>query len=204
MKERNKSDRTVESRTRQLLEMQGFGTTSDERLAEIRPWLRVAPAATASWLLLGTLSQSPTVLWILVPFVVLGAILPTHPFDVFYNHCARYVLGQPVLPENPVQRRVCCALAGGWAMVTAILFQWGFTTAGTVTGLIATAGCALPAFTDFCVPSFVMSLMGREVLSCVPVAVDDGRRTRPWWEDEMTVPSKPETQTLYVGAHRRS
>lgn len=189
-----------------MLEMQGFTSISDERLRLIRPWLRVAPAITATWMLLGTLVHSSLVLWFLVPFAVLGAVLPTHPFDVFYNYCARYILGQPVLPENPAQRRVCCALAGGWAMTTALLIQFGHTTAALVTGLIATAGCALPALTDFCVPSLVMRLFGstREAgctpdLSALPLPEKHGR----WWDAELPMPPMPVTYTVYLSSNGR-
>lgn len=182
--------------------MQGFTSVPDERLRAIRRWLRVAPAITAAWMLLGTLSQSPLVLVLLVPFSVMGALLPTHPFDVFYNHLARFVLGQPVLPENPLQRRVCCALASGWAIVTAILFYRGFATAGMVTGMVATLGCALPALTDFCVPSYFLSLFSRRGTTCaVPVFSEDdgGRRTPPWWIQDEDSREEPVSRTLYVG-----
>jgi hypothetical protein len=35
----------------------------------------------------------------LVPFAALGAILPGHPFDVFYNYGLRHLLGTPALPR---------------------------------------------------------------------------------------------------------
>ena len=186
--------------------MQGFTSVSDARLMTIRPWLRVAPGVTASWMLLGTLTQSPFVLGLLVPFALLGAVLPTHPFDVFYNHCARFVLGQPVLPENPVQRRVCCALASGWAIGTALLFHYGLDGAGTVTGLLATTGCALPALTDLCVPSFVMALFGKGAAQCtVPVhhASAEESRSSAWWRSEDLPLPDPVTRTLYVSGGRR-
>lgn len=184
---------------------------SDARLLTIRPWLRVAPGVSASWILLGTLTQSPFVLGLFVPFAVLGALLPTHPFDVFYNHCARFILGQPLLPENPLQRRICCALASGWAIATALLFYYGFATAGTVTGLFATAGCALPALTDMCVPSFVMSLLGTESVRCsipipfqMPMPTDDAEDARTaWWRKDEPTLLEPVTRTLYVSGRRR-
>jgi hypothetical protein len=189
-----------------MLEMQGFTAVSDERLRLIRPWLRVAPAITATWMLLGTLVQSSLILWFLVPFALLGAILPTHPFDVFYNYCARYILGQPVLPENPAQRRVCCALAGAWAIATAVLIQLGHPTAATVVGLIATAGCALPALTDFCVPSLVMSLLGSaRQPACTPnlsVELRPEPRGR-WWDAERPIAQVPVTYTVYLTSDGR-
>ena len=204
MKAGKNSDAGWTPRARRLLDMQGFAAVPEEALQAVRPWLRVAPAVTAGGMLLGTLTQSPVVLSVLVPFALLGALLPTHPFDVFYNHCARFVLGKPDLPENPLQRRICCGVASGWAIATAVLFLSGHPTAATVTGLIATTGCALPALTDFCVPSYVLHLLGRTPAACVvPISGKPERHAGMAWTTLPPPAPEPVTHTMFVSGGGR-
>ncbi len=201
MKGRDNSAVILTPRVKRLLEMQGFSDVSEERLAAIRPWLRVAPAITATWILLGTITQSPLVLWVLVPFAILGALLPAHPFDVFYNSCLRFVLGATLLPNSPLQRRICCGLSGGWAATTATFLHLDMVTAATVTGIFATVGCALPALSDYCVPSFVMNLLGIDAACSIPEPANDDSTINTWWDSERKLEA-PLTRTLYVHGYR--
>ncbi len=67
------------------IEAQGFVDLDDRTLAQINYWLRLSPAICMVWVAVGTALSSPTILWSLVPFAALGAILTSHPFDVLYN-----------------------------------------------------------------------------------------------------------------------
>ena len=71
--------------TRKRLETQGFLGLDDRSLAEINYWLRLSPAICMLWAAVGTALNSASLLWALVPFALLGAILPGHPFDVVYT-----------------------------------------------------------------------------------------------------------------------
>src|SRR5215469_14862295 len=79
---------------RERIQAQGFCGLSDAMYAQINYPLRLSPAICMVWAAVGTALASPTILWALVPFAVLGAILPGHPFDVLYNyglrHCGDY------------------------------------------------------------------------------------------------------------------
>lgn len=183
---------------RHMLALQGYSGVSEARLAAIRPWLRVAPALTAAWLFFGTLVHSAEILWVLVPFTVLGAVLPLHPFDVFYNHIARHVLGGPMLPASPLQRRLCCAIAGGWAAITALLLQGGYPMAAMWTGGFATFGCVLPAITEFCIPSFIMHLLGARGEACEVPLAPTSTGTLPWWTLGEIDDRDSAARTLYV------
>jgi hypothetical protein len=80
--------KTISPAARKRLEMQGFVDMSDADLAEIRPWLRVSPVITVLWMAAGLFLGSAKVIWAMIPFSIAGAILPGHPFDVFYNYRA--------------------------------------------------------------------------------------------------------------------
>jgi hypothetical protein len=67
----------------------------DETYAQINYPLRLSPAICMVWVAVGTALASPIILWALMPFAALGAILPGHPFDVLYNLGRRHLLGTP-------------------------------------------------------------------------------------------------------------
>jgi hypothetical protein len=123
------------ARMRARLEMQGFVGLNDRRLAESRPWLRLAPAICATWATLGTIVASPVLLWALVPFAALGALRRSHPFDALYNYGLRHLLGTRRLPAYGPPRRVACGVATVWLAATAAAFGSG--AAATFTSKIA-------------------------------------------------------------------
>ncbi len=93
------------------IEAQGFVDLDDRTLAQIDYWLRLSPAICMVWGALGTALSSPTILWSLVPFVALGAVLTGHPFDVLYNYGFRYLAHAPRLPRYPLPRSLACLMA---------------------------------------------------------------------------------------------
>ncbi len=79
---------------RERIQAQGFCGLSDATYAQINYPLRLSPAICMLWAAAGTALASATILWVLVPFALLGAILPTHPFDVLYNGSSRNRVGK--------------------------------------------------------------------------------------------------------------
>jgi hypothetical protein len=74
---------------------QGFVGLDSRTLHQINCWLRLSPAICMTWAAVGTALGSARILWALVPFAVLGAVLPGHPFDVLYTYGFRYVVHGP-------------------------------------------------------------------------------------------------------------
>jgi hypothetical protein len=113
----------------------------------------------------GTALASPIVLWTLAPFAALGAILPGHPFDVFYNYGLRHLLGTRTLPRYGARRRFACALA----TVVVITAAWGFAAGRPLVGNIAGWSLVALAFvnvsTGFCIPSFLVRVVVGKVIS---------------------------------------
>ena len=149
---------------RERIQAQGFCGLSDATYAQINYPLRVAPAICMTWAAVGTALASPAVLWALVPFAVLGAILPGHPFDVLYNYGLRHLLGRPMLPRYGKRRRMACVMgavtvgAAGWA------FQAGMPTLGYLLGAFLATIAFVNVSTGFCVPSYMARLLFGKVV----------------------------------------
>jgi hypothetical protein len=147
--------------TRARIEMQGFVGLDDDRLNEVRPWLRLAPALCAGWAAVATVMASPALFWALAPFAALGALRRGHPFDALYNHGLRHLLGTRPLPPYQAPRRFACGVATVWLAVTALAFSGGAETLGYALGGMLVAVALVPVTTDFCIPSFVFRTVGR-------------------------------------------
>ena len=98
---------------------------------------------------------SAWVLWALVPFAVAGTVLPGHPFDVLYNYGARFLTGGPRLPKYGAPKHFACAVGAAWVASTGAAFYFGQAYLGYALGGSMVAAAAIPAITDFCIPSFV-------------------------------------------------
>ena len=146
---------TVSATMRRRIEAQGFVGLSDGTLAEVGPWLRLAPGICMVWAAIGTYLGSATVLWALVPFAALGAVLPGHPFDVIYNYGIRYMTGTRELPRYNAPRRFACAVGTVWLGCTGWAFYAGAATLGYVLGGLLVVVAGMAAFTDFCIASFI-------------------------------------------------
>lgn len=150
---------TVSSTTRKRIEAQGYLGLSDAGLAEVGPWLRLAPAICMVWSAIATLYQSELALMILVPFAALGALLRGHPFEAIYNYGIRHIIGTQKLPPAQAPRRFACGVATIYLLVTIIAFHNGFPFIGQFFGFSLAAAAAVPTFTDFCIPSFAYGLI---------------------------------------------
>src|SRR5215211_8749204 len=85
----------IPATTKHRIEAQGFLGCDDRTLAQINYWLRLSPAICMVWTAIGTALNSAPILWALVPFALLGAVLPGHPFDLLYTYGFRYWVHGP-------------------------------------------------------------------------------------------------------------
>lgn len=145
--------------TRDRLDVQGFCDVSDARLSEAQFGLRIAPALCGVCAVVGTVLASPSILIALAIIATVGAILTTHPFDVFYNYGLRHAMGREPLPPAGAPRRFACAVAAVWLVVVAGLFLGGLTVAGYVVGALFVAIAAWVASTHICPQSISWTLM---------------------------------------------
>jgi len=152
--------------TRDRIEAQGFLGLDDRTVCQINYWLRLAPAICMVWTAVGTALQSATVLWWLVPFAALGALLPGHPFDLLYTYGFRQVVHGPALPRYPLPRRFACLLATVMLVGAAWGFQVGLPLVGQVIGWTLVAAAFVQVSTGFCIPSFIYGLVFGKPSSC--------------------------------------
>ena len=145
--------------TRRRIEAQGYLGMSDAEIAEVGPWLRLAPAGCMVWIAVATYFQSEAALILLAPIAALGAIFRGHPFEITYNHGIRHMLGTRRLPPAGTPRRFACAVATVWLVAASWAFYSDAAVLGQVLGFSLAAAAAVPAFTDFCIPSFVYGLI---------------------------------------------
>ena len=147
------------SKTRRLVEMQGFVGFDDQTVRHLDYALRISPVICLAMTAIATALESVTLLWILLPFAIGGAILNNHPFDVVYNRGIRYLTGGPVIPRYPMPRRFACMLASAWIMAEILSFSYGMSLAGHILGWSLVATAAVPVITGFCIPSFIYGLI---------------------------------------------
>src|SRR5688572_26245561 len=145
----------VTGKTRERIEAQGFCDLDEQTYAHINYPLRISPAICMVWTAVGTALASPVILWALVPFAALGALLPGHPFDVVYNHGLRHVLRMPPLPRYGPRRRFACAVATVMLISAAWGFQAGSPALGHLAGWSLVAAAFVNVSTGFCIPSFI-------------------------------------------------
>ena len=111
------------------------------------------------WIAIATYYQSEAALILLAPIAALGAIFRGHLFEVAYNHGIRHILGTRRLPPAGAPRRFACAVATVWLVAASWAFYIDAVVLGQVLGFSLAAAASVPAFTDFCIPSFVYGLI---------------------------------------------
>ena len=144
---------------RRRVEAQGFTGLPDETVAGLDLALRLSPAICMTWAASGTALASPAALWALVPFALLGAILPGHPFDVLYNHLLRHRLGRESIPRYPRPRRFACLLASLFLMAAGGAFRAGQPAIGYAFGGSLTLAAFVNVSAGFCIPSFLYGMV---------------------------------------------
>lgn len=142
---------------RRRLEAQGFCGLDDATLQQLAPWLRWSPAIGTLMMIIGVAWQSPIVLWALAATTLLGAFLPSHPFDLIYNYGLRYLTRTAPLPKQGPQRRFASGLAIVWLFATGWAFHIGSATVGFALGIALIAVAALVSTTHFCIPSLIFN-----------------------------------------------
>ncbi len=123
------------------------------------PWVRLAPAADAAWLVAGILLGSPVMLWAAAGSSLSGAITGLHPAErlaLAIRRPGRF--RRP--PPSPRPRRFAMALDATLAAAAALCFSVGARPTGTVIGLLLAAACVLTAASYHCLGS---ALYGRLV-----------------------------------------
>jgi hypothetical protein len=151
---------------RRRVEAQGFVGLNDRQIAQIQYWLRLSPAICMTWAACGTALQSASVLWALVPFALLGALLPGHPFDLLYTFGIRRLTGGPAIPRYPRPRRFACFLATLMLVGAAWSFQSGWILGGQLFGWGLVSAALVNVTTGFCIPSFIYGLLFGPPGSC--------------------------------------
>jgi hypothetical protein len=149
---------------RERIEAQGFCGLDDTTYAEVHYPLRLSPAICMLWAAIGTVSGSASILWALAPFAALGAVLPKHPFDFFYDHGLRHLLKMPALPRYGFRRHLACAVATAMIVGAAWSFQAGVLTTGHILGWALVTAACVNVSTGFCVPSFVVRVLFGKVV----------------------------------------
>jgi hypothetical protein len=144
---------------RERIEAQGFCGLDDNLLAILNYPLRLAPAMCMTWTLVGIVLGSPAVIGALVPFAILGAVLPGHPFDVIYNFGLRHLLKTPALPRYGKRRRLACVAASTALSVSAMSLQVGISPLGYVLAGMVVAGTLLNVSTGICPPAAIAGVI---------------------------------------------
>jgi len=158
------SEISATARTR--IEAQGFLDLDDRTLSQINFWLRLSPAICMVWVAIGTALSSATILWALVPFALLGALLQGHPFDLLYTYGFRHLVHGPRLPRYPLPRRFACLLATVMVASAAWAFQAGNSMVGHILGWSLVVAAFANVSTGFCIPSFIYGLVFGKPSSC--------------------------------------
>jgi hypothetical protein len=145
------------TRTRYLLELQGYRGLCDRNLVELDPWLRVVPSFYAGWALVASLQGAAGAIALLAVIAFVGAVAPLHPFDLPYNLVIRHWTGTPPIPASGPPRRFACAVASMWLTGTAVTLATGAAALGLALGLAFAATALVPVVTGLCVPSWVLT-----------------------------------------------
>ncbi len=154
----------ISTTARERIQMQGFCGLSDATYAQINYPLRLSPGIMMVWVAVGTVLASAQILWALVPFTALAAILTGHPFDVLYNYGLRYLMGTQKLPRYGLRRRFAFALATTMVSVAAGAFQAGVPSLGYIVGGAIVASTCLNVITGICGPAVLAGrLFGKVV-----------------------------------------
>jgi hypothetical protein len=154
----------ISTTAREKIQAQGFCGLSDATYAQINYPLRLSPAIMMVWVAIGTVLASVRILWALVPFTALGAILTGHPFDVLYNHGLRHLTGTQQLPRYGTRRRLAFAVATTMTTLAAWAFQADMPLLGYIVGGAIVASTCLQVITGICSPAVLAGrLFGKVV-----------------------------------------
>ena len=146
--------------TERNLAVQGYCLRSDESHA-LRWGLRFPTALCLALVVTGLVLQSAILILALVPIGAVAGWTPRHPFDLIWNRGLRHLTGAPELPPNPTPRRHAFKLGTIWLLAVGLLFAFGQPTAALILGSILVSVCGVVTFTNFCIPSTLLSIWWR-------------------------------------------
>ena len=142
------------------LATQGYCLGAAER-RDLRVGLRFSTALCLPVVVTALAVESPPLLLGLASVGVVAGFTPRHPFDLVWNHGVRHLFGAPVLPPNPARRRHAFKIGSAWLVTVAALFGAGLSTAALALGGMLVAACVLVSAVNFCMPSYLLSLLER-------------------------------------------
>ena len=146
---------TVSTTIRRWIEMQGVIGLDDAALAEIGPWLRLAPAICSALIAVATLLALPILFWALMPLGLICAVTGTHPVNLLYNLGLRHLFGTRRIPRSGAPMRFSCLLAALWLGSTGIAFLVGVPLLGYALGAALVLATGVAATTPFCPGCFI-------------------------------------------------
>lgn len=144
------STHTVSTTIRRWIEMQGVIGLDDAALAEIGPWLRLAPAVCSTLIAVATFLGLPIAFWVLMPLGMICAIFGTHPVNLVYNLGLRRLFGTPRIPRSGAPMRFSCLVASLWLGITGIVFFVGVPLLGYALGAALVLATGVAATTPIC------------------------------------------------------
>lgn len=153
---------------RKRLHAQGYQNYSDEELNAFKHGIRFAYGLCSVLLALGLILSDARLLFFVAVVAILGALLPTHPFDYLYNYGVRHLLGSPAIPRRTNQSRFACGLASVWLVVIIVLLSNGLVLIANILGAMLFALSLLVTTTDICVPSMIYNAVFRNHLHSQP------------------------------------
>jgi Domain of unknown function (DUF4395) len=139
---------------------QGYCLAAAER-RRLKLGLRFATGLCLPLVALGLVLESPALLVVLAAIGALAGLTPHHPFDLLWNYAVRHAFGLPPVPRTPTRRRHAFKAGATWLLAVAALFAAAAPTAALALGGVLLCGCTTVTVTNFCLPSFLLSLLDR-------------------------------------------
>jgi hypothetical protein len=158
---------------RNFILQQGFGEPSPAICSRQYSALNFQPRIVLVWILAGILFQSTPLFAALCAVLWWSALFARlNPFDAVYNRTFGRRASAVQLTPAPAPRRTAQAMAGGFALVCALLVHFGLFTAAYVVQAIFLAAVMALTLGGFCLGSFMYHLLrGKGAFA---------RRTLPW------------------------
>ena len=141
------------------LRAQGYTTQTEAELNELAFGIRFPYRMCVAVLSIAVATANIPLLAAMMVLSFMSVLLPNHPFDYLYNHVVRKWVNKPALGPRSPQLTFACSIATVWLGATTWLFYAGVPVGGYVLGIMLIATASLPAFTDFCVPSFIYNAL---------------------------------------------
>jgi len=148
---------------RNFIVQQGFAEPAAAACPRQYSSLHFQPRIVLTWVAVGILFQSAGVFAALCAVLWWSALAPKwNPFDALYNRTLGSRPGAIRLVPAPTPRRVAQAMAGAFALITALLLHAGFALAAYVVEAIFLAAALALTLGGFCLGSFVYHLLRGE------------------------------------------